>query len=283
MLKSKSLLALSFSLLAVVACDEPVDDTDSGAELDSGDIDDTSDTEDTSDTDTTAPGFAIAGTTLDLAAQAPAAEGLCIDVADPSAAFAGGDLDILASSTVAADGSFRVEGVETDSVLGLFLFVSDCDSVAPVMPTASGVPFAAYENLSDGDELTGLRAVVVSQAMQQGMSQSFTAAGYTGDITTEGVVIGFVRDSSGNPVEGASVACGNDCAAYYADADNADGMFTSATTGLNTSTAALTGGMFAVPNGPLTSYTATHSTHTFPAVTFGGMAGLATIMAFEAE
>ena len=167
-------------------------------------------------------------------------------------------------------------------MLGLFLLVTDCDEVAPTMPTASGIPFAAYDGLGTGDVLEGRNAIVVSQDTADGVAASLTAAGCQGDIATAGMVLGFVREATGTPVSGATISCGDGCAVYYADADPSDGMFTTAGE-LNTSTMAQTGGVFVVPDGPLTSYTADHDTLGFPAVTFGGMDGLVTVMAFAAS
>jgi hypothetical protein len=272
-------------LLLSLACSdkEPIDSgEDTGVEADA-DTDADSDTDTDADTDVEPQGFAVEGATLDLATQTGGAEGLCLDIVDPSAAFTGGDLEMLGGTTLGADGTWRVEEIETDSVLGLFMLVTDCDGVAPVMPTASGVPFADYDGLGTGDTVENRRAIVVSEAMAAGVAQSLTAAGYQGDIATDGFVLGFVRDTAGTPVEGATVSCGDGCTVYYADTENADGMFTSAQTGLNTSTAAQTGGMFVVPGGPLTSYSASHDSLSFPAVTFGGMPGLVTVMAFAGE
>lgn len=276
---------MTLSIILALACgekDAPVD-TDTGVEADAdADSDADSDTDADADTDVEPQGFDITGTSFEIGSQGPGTEGLCIDAVDPSAAFTGGELKILASSSLEADGTFTIEAVETNSVLGLFLLVTDCADVAPTMPTASGVPFAAYDGLGTGDLIAGRNAVVVAQATADGVAQSLVAAGYEGDISEQGFVLGFVRDAEGTPVQGATVSCGEGCAVYYADVDPSDGMFTSAGE-LNTGTSAQTGGVFVVPNGPLTSYSADHETIDFPAVTFGGMPGLVTVMAFAGQ
>ena len=121
----------------------------------------------------------------------------------------------------------------------------------------------------------------ISTALEEGMVQSFNAAGgYVWTPATQGVLMGFVLDSTGAPIGGATVT-GTAASTFYVDGNSTDGMFTSAGA-LNTSTA--TGvGVFAIPAAPITTYTAAADGMTFDTLTGGSLPGLALFVAFYAN
>ncbi len=228
--------------------------------------------------------FSIEGTALDFAAQAPAAEGLCVYAADPTDSLGGGDLILLAETTVGAGGAFTLEGVSTESVLGLLLLVQDCAGEGTVMPSATGIALEDYEGLGDGDVLGGRSAYVVSADFQAGIDLSVSAAtGGASDIGSDGALIGFVFDSSGTPVSGATVDCGGCADIFYADPNDADGLFTDTKTGVNTSTDAMTKALWVVPGAPITQYTCEDGVNSYEPLLVGSQPGVAVFVAFYAE
>jgi len=281
-------LSLVLSLVALTACGGSSDDdsTDSGA-TDSGSTDSGS-----TDSGTTDPsGFSMTGSALDLATLGPAAEGLCVYAADPTAAMGGGALDILGGSQIGAAGAFTIDNVVTSSVVGLFVIVQDCEGAAEttVMPTATGVSPGDVASVGDGETLEGLIMLSISNQMAQGINMSLTNIGYDGgDITTTGMMAGFVRDNATAPIAGATVGCttgdGTPCASvFYADAEPMAGGLFASDTAVNTSTVAEAGGLFVVPAAPIFTYSAAHADYTFTDQIFGSVPGLATFMTFFAE
>jgi hypothetical protein len=239
------------------------------------------------DSDADADGFAVEGIAFDYGDQAAAAEGLCVHIADPTAALGGGDLEILGSSTVGAAGTFSVGGIETSSGVGLFMLVNDCDGVEDVVPTATGIAAASYSGLGTGDVLGDRTAIVVDATTGAGADTSLAAAGHTGNaLAVDGGMMGFVTDSAGTALDGATVSCdnqGSPCASvYYGDADPADGMFSTAGA-VNAGTSAAAGAMFIVPGAPIWTYQAAHASETFQSQLFGSVAGMITVMTFTAD
>jgi hypothetical protein len=250
---------ISFSTLALFACEGRTEDTGSEGDADTdtdtdadGDADADADSDADGDADADADGFSVTGMAVDLATRAPAAEGLGVSFADPQPALGGGDLAILASTTTAADATYTLSGITEKPALGAFLLVTGGDN----MPTATGVATTSYSELGDGDTLADTTAYLISLAMADGINQSAALLGYGGDVTADGVLFILVRDSSGAPVDGAVVSCG-DCGApvYYMDADPTDGLFTTAGAP-NDGTIAAAGGLAVVPTGPIATYDA---------------------------
>ena len=257
------------------------------------------DTDADADTDTDPEGFTLSGSAFDLSdGVTPAAEGLCVVILDPEPALSGGDPVSLGEGAVGAAGAFSVENLVVDQALGAGLLVSieDCDPAAgTVIATATGVPSGDYEGLTTGDELTGMTAFVITSAFEAGIEGSLDAAGYTGAAVAEtGMLLGFALDNTGAPLDGVTVTCDSDLCdgigSYYLDEDPTDGMFTSATTGLNTSTMAAVGGLWFIPAAPITSYAIEDGgAHVFedPADPldniFGSQTGYAVVIAVTAD
>ena len=281
------------AVLTLAACnggkDDSADtgtDTDTDADTDA-DTDTTTDTETDSDTDTdtdtdTETGWTLEGAAIDLGAEAPVVDGTCVSLLDPTPVLSGGSAEVLGETT-SASGAFTIGPVSTSSTLGLLMNVSNCDDTAnDPYPTNTGILTADYSGLGDGDTLSGKTAYSLSRAVMDGIDASATGAGYTGTVSTDGLMVGFVLDAAGVPVEGATISCGG-CTVYYFDADPSNGLFTS-NAGPNTGTAAAAKSMFAIPAASITSYTPDDGgTHTWNATVVGSNPGSATIVAFYAN
>jgi hypothetical protein len=270
---------MSLILFSLLACgeDEPATD-DSTATTDDSEV----------EGDDTGPfGFGISGMAYDLMNAAPSAAGLCITIADPTDAASTGDpadLIILGNTVTAEGGTFTVKGIETDSAIGVFIIVSDCADEGTVRATGTGVSVASYEDLEPGGMIEGATALSINSTFEVVLDQSAVAAGYGGDnIATAGAMMGFVQDSAGTPISGATVTGKDGVATYYGDTEPTDGLFTSAETGVNTATDAAAGGLFFVPGAPIYTYTATADGYAFEQLLFGGVPGMVTVLKFTAE
>ena len=220
-------------------------------------------------------GITISGTASNLLTGAAATAGLCVVAADPTAAVAGGELTILATSTVNADGTFSVSGVANTSAVGLLVIVEDCEGEGPtVLPTATGIKKDDYYDLAAGATLSDRQIYSIDATSQGAFQAGLTAAGYTGDLATDGALVGFVLDSSGSPVGGATVAGPGTATTYYL---NADGSFD--TDGTDASVNAL----FVIPAAPVFTYTASADGYTFSSVLAGSQPGYAVLIRFVAD
>ncbi len=237
-------------------------------------------TGETGETGTGSGGITLSGTATNLLTGAPAAEGLCVHVADPTAAVGGGELEILASSTIGADGAYSVAGVDNTIYIGLLVLVEDCEgSGTTVMPTATGVKREEYYDLADGATLSDFAIYSIDGDSQAGFQTGLEGAGYaadpddrfTGDLGADGTLIGFVLDSAGDGVEGASVSTPDGYPAYYMAAD---GSFNT------TGTATAARGMFLVPAAPIATYGVTADGYTFESELVGSQAGYAVLIRF---
>lgn len=263
--------------IVLVGCPDPKDDTGGDTDTDT-DTDTDADTDSDSDTDTAAPTYNVTGTAVDFASQTPAATGLCVIPVDPGPAVTGGDPIPLGQTTVGADGAFTLFGLTVKPDLGLVIIVQDCAKEGTVYPTGTGVKAATLEALADGATLADQRAFSVSNTFRDGLIASFGAAGGSWDPGTAGVLMGFVLDSKGAPIDGATVT-GAASTTYYMDTNSADGLFTSSS-GVNTATSAAASSVFAIPAAPVTVYTAAADGYTFEPLTGGSLPGIALFVAF---
>jgi hypothetical protein len=203
-----------------------------------------------------------------------AEEGKCIHVTDPSPILYGAPPSILASSTIAAGGAFQVKNVTTDSELGLFTTVGDCDESSGATRTANGIGVDAYVSLEDGEMLGERLVLVIDEATAAEFDESLQSVGYTGEaLATTGAILGFVVDSNGGFLDGATIECentfGGDCpAVYYLDGDSTDGLFGSGSTP-NTATLGAADALFLIPDSILAYYVAAHADYTFSRELFG--------------
>ena len=241
--------------------------------------------------DTAAGGFAVAGLAYDPfntseegTQGVPAAEGLCVYLADPTPALATGsaaDLGILGATATGTSGTFGLEGIDTTSLVGLFLVVDDCDpEVDTVATSITGVATDDYLDLADGELLGDQTALVLEASIQAVIEASLPYAGYTGSYLADGGMIGFLIGADGVPGHGATVvrADGQPADVYYADTNPLDGLFTTAGVP-NSSSDAYTNGMFLVPGASLATWTAVHETESFESAFFGTVPGVTTFFA----
>ncbi len=240
------------------------------------------------DVDTTV-GFRIEGVITDLETGELAAEGLCITAIDPSNGLTGGTPEVLAASQICADGQFVVANVEEAPAVGMFLVVDDCEGEADtVMQTASGIPAEDIVDLSDGDVLSGVAGVVISAGYQATIDAEIealeAAAGDTDGAaetsSEEGYLAGFILDSAGQPVPGATVQCGG-CTAYYFDDDASDGLLSA---GGVVNSASTDAGIFIIPGAAIYNYTFSDGgAHTWGKSLGGSLPGYAVFIWYYAE
>jgi hypothetical protein len=259
----RNLAFLSLAMLAACPADTDKTTGDTG----------TTDTSDTTDTEpTTTPPFDINGVALSLAAPTGAGlAGVCVVLIDPSPALQGKPAEVIAGPvTTDANGAFSFEAVVPPSALGLLMGVNDCNE-EPV-DCAEGVTdslFSANTGIqgssfpTDGSTLEQ-PAFAVDCATLAGFEASAPATGYTGDLSTDGFMVGFVWDPTPLPIGGATVTCDacGDITTMYADTDAANfGLFAQdEVANVATSPAS---GLFVIPGAPISSYTATAAGYTF--------------------
>lgn len=288
-MRTLSLIASLALPLALLGCG---DKDDSGAADGTDGADGTADgTDGTADgTDGTADGTdGTEATTFNIEGNAvrfddftqPAAEGLCVEILDPTNVLTGGDPVVVSETTVGAGGAFTATEVPVVS-LGLFAQVRDCDGEeATTFPSANGISSGSYSDVADGDTVSGISALTISTESAMGIQASLEAAGYTGDITTDGMVIGFIWDADSMPIDGGEMTCGS-CTVYYADGDPSDGLFTTGGSA-NTSTTVAGGSLFVVPSAQLTTYQPTAPGYTFTSTPLAALPASAVVVAFTAE
>ncbi len=278
----RNLTFLSMAVLPLLACGGSKDDSGTGSGTAAGTAGGT--VGGTAGGTVSSTGWSMTGTAVDFATQAPAAEGLCIDVLDPSPALTGGAPALLVSSTVGANGAISIDGIVTSSVLGLLLSIKDCGTEnTTVFTSATGVPYEDIRYLTEGDTLAGVTALSIDMAFLGGMQTSAEVVGYTGDMETEGIVFGLLRDAAGVPIDGGTVTCGSCGPTYYLDGDAADGLFSTGAAA-NAGTVQAAGGVWVIPAGPVGQYAAEDGgIHTFPEQLNGSTPGSALVTAIYAN
>lgn len=261
-MRTKSIIALATSL-SLIGC---------GASSEEGTTETTTTGSITTTTATTPAGFDIVGTAANLLTGMPAEEGLCIHASDPTAAITGGEIEILASAVIGKNGSYLVENVSTTSMLGILMLVEDCDQTGSEMPTATGIALSSYSGLGEGDELSGIVSFTIDADSLSFVSASLAAEGYTGDLTEDGALVGFVLDAQGVPVDDAVVTGHKDFPVYYLSETGFDG----------TSTSVLANSLFAVPAAPIFTYECEAEGYVFDSILAGSQTGYAVVIAFDA-
>lgn len=273
-------LSISLAAFALTACDGRGEDT--ANPTDDSEVAD--DSEVTDDSNVVETGWGVSGVGWDLMNSAPVAGGLCVTIADPTDAASSGDpadLIVLSTTTTAEDGTFTATGIETSSLIGVFMIISDCADEGTVRATGTGIAPASYDELGDGDLLEGATAISVNATFEAALDQSATLAGYAGaPIATAGLMMGFVQDSAGTAIDGATVT--GPTSTFYMDVDSSDGLFTTGAE-VNASTDALTGALFVVPGAPIYTYKADADGEVFQSQLFGAVPGLVTVMKFIAD
>lgn len=230
-------------------------------------------------------GFAVEGTTLDLGTGGFAAAGLCVTAVDPTPAITGGVPTVLASSEVCDDGGFVVAGIQSAPSIGMFLLIDDCEGDPDtVMLTATGIPPEAVAGLGDGDTISDVEGLSVSAEWLAVEQADLETAGWSGDLATAGYMAGIVEDAAGEPVAGATVACGPcGLTVYYEDGEPTDGIYGAGATP-NTTTTVEGDGVFMIPDAPIFTYTCDDGgAHTWESTLLGSLDAYAVYIRFTAQ
>jgi hypothetical protein len=194
-------------------------------------------------------------------------------VFDPSPVLTGGDLGLLAETTTGAGGAIEVAEISTTSTVGLLVAVQDCADEGTVFASATGIPFEDYETLGAGDMLSDFTALSVDAGSRDVYQAGLTAQGYTGDVNVDGFVIGFVVDSAGTPIDGATVTFTGTAPVdlYYFNGVDFSG----------TSTVAAAGALVFMPAAPIGGYACEAPGYTFGGEITGVQPGFALFARFD--
>jgi hypothetical protein len=245
-----------------------------------GSTDDETETETETESEVLPPEITISGMTAELFTQAPAGTSHCVDAVDPAAALEGGALNVLGTTTVNADGSYSVEGVDISKApLAIFLILRDCDAEdGSVFPSATGFSPDTYGTAQRGDELTST-VLYISSTTEAGLNGSLAAIGSTATLD-DGAIMGFVFNGE-TRVAGATVTCTGCGPTYYVDADPTDGLLSTAG---NINEATMPGvGLAFIPSGPVAAYAVSHDDLNFEPGLFGSLPGIVAFTAWRAS
>ena len=233
-------------------------------------------------------GMNVTGTAVDLETglaitRVEGEPALCVSLIDPAPAVSGQEPITLIASTLCEDGSFVLAGLEEVPAIGAMVGVSDCDGAEPtVQRTVTGVATDDFDGLGPGDTVEGVTAWSVSASFRDRMQAGLD--NYPGDIGAEGFLSGFVTDSSGAAVGGATVTCAacSDRPTYYLDATPDDGLWGDGTT-FNSTTDAAAGSYFFIPAARITTYTCDDGgAHSWDGNLFGSLPDYAVFIEFDA-
>jgi hypothetical protein len=238
------------------------------------------------DIDTSA-GMNIAGTVVNLETGEPVVtlDGeapLCVKAIDPTPAVTGGDPIEIAGSTICADGTYIIAGLQEVPLIGVMVQVEDCNDEGTVMRTVTGISTDDFNGMGAGDTLEGIVAHAVTADYREVLSADM---GYTGDLNEDGFLAGFVVDSAEQPLDGATVSCGAcaDTPTFYADADPTDGLFGTSSS-FNAATEAGGNSLFIIPAALITTYTCDDGgTHAWDGQLFGSLSGYGVFIRFVAS
>jgi hypothetical protein len=191
--------------------------------------------------------FSITGTSNDLMTGSASPEGVCVG------AIKRGDMDTdgtavsLGSSRIATEGYFEMTDVRLISG-GIYLRTMTCpaeEGDAAHFKTMVPIKSTDIIALSDGDTLASTKPVTLEVSKVNSFKSSVDIAGGTGNIKTDGFVVGRLRTSTGAILSGATINCGG-CDVYYFDGTGADGWFSDDTGALHTETSSAGKGRFLI-------------------------------------
>ena len=223
-------------------------------------------------------GFSVEGVAWNFGDYNWAEQGMCASVVETDAVLFGGEPVVKGESIIRSAGAFSIPDVISESVLGLFVVVHDCDGAGDVVPTGTGIPPHDFSELVGGDTLINRLSLVMGRDLVALMDDELEL---NMGIEEGGAMFGFVRNTDGEYIEGATIACESlECPeVYYLDSDHSDGMFS--TDGvLNTSTDASAESAFITPLAPLQTYTAEADGLNFRPEFFGSSSGFITVITF---
>lgn len=240
------------------------------------------------DLDLTA-GINITGTAVDLQTGQPitlddtGGTALCAAAIDPAPAVTGGDPEYLIVSTLCEDGTYILAGMKEVPTIGVMVGIYDCSDGGTVMRTVTGIATESFDGMGAGDTLEGVTAWSVSADHAATMQKDLGGASAF-DLREAGFLGGFVTDSAGAPVGGATVTCGScgDTPTYYLDDSPEDGLWGDGSS-FNTTTKAAAGSMFMIPGARITTYTCDDGgAHNWDGELFGSLPEYAVFIEFDA-
>ncbi len=218
-------------------------------------------------------GFTLSGVVVYFATLTPVAEGLCVVVADPTPVLTGGELGIVGQGLTGAGGTFEIADLIVDSAIGVLVVAQDCAAEGTVFPTASGIAVEDYADLGAGDSIEGFTGLSIDVATQAGYQAGLGAAGYAGDLGTDGVVIAVVVNQADEPIEGATIVppATSPTDVYYFTGVDFSGAATSAAAGARVM----------MPGAPIGGYGAEADGYTFEGELTGAQPGYALLAKFD--
>lgn len=269
---NRSLLLILGAALTFGACngdDDPA--SESGSE---------SGSESESESEVEAPIISISGLTREVASGDPATDTHCVQAVDPSAALDGGELTVLSSATVNADGTYLIEDIDVRlAPLAIFLILTDCDMAdGTVFPSATGFAAETYSSAEAGDSFESVMLYVGADTAD-GLNASLALIGSDATLD-DGSVMAFIQDSSGAPLGGATLTCGDCGPTYYVNPASETGLLGSGPEDINEATIPGVGLAF-IPGGPVGAYQASADGYAFEAGLFGSLPGIAAFTAFR--
>jgi hypothetical protein len=191
---------------------------------------------------------------------------------DPTPVLSGGEPDVLSTTTITSSGGYALGGITEKPSVGMFVAVGSCGTTFDLV-TATGLPLDMYQGLGSGDVLDGLTAFATPNATADDLAQGLDSAGYAGTLTSEGAVAGWILDSGGSPIGGATVTCSECPRTYYWDGNDWDGS--------STSTAG--DSLFAIPGGLIAVYEVSASGYDFDSSLSWYLSGVFIVMEFRAN
>jgi hypothetical protein len=230
-------------------------------------------------------GFSVEGVAWNFGKYDWAEAEMCLTLVDPSSVLTGGEQEILGETLIRSAGAFSVSGVETDSTLGLFMVVQDCQGVGDVVPTATGIGYAEFEGLTTGDTVMRRQTLVIDRELAGLIDSEVEGEIDLADgIEVQGAMFGFVRDTTGQFIDGATIVCdAMECpTVFYFDSDHSDGMFSTGGQ-LNQHADAAAESAFIIPKAPLQTYVAQLDGVQFRPEFFGSSPGSVTVIVFVGE
>ncbi|MBX2803428.1 MAG: hypothetical protein KTR31_37455 [Myxococcales bacterium] len=207
-------------------------------------------------------GFSVVGQLIDLNTEVVGPGGSCVSVVDPTPVFWRKPPEVIATTVSTKEGAFVLDGLQTVSKIGLWISVDDCDNEVEdaLYPARTYLTPSQYSLLGDGDVLEVV-AVTVAHAFVTTLDADLAKlTSKPSTLAASGFLWGSALDDLGAPLGDIVVACPtcypSPTKPLYADADPADGLFT--TNGKpNLATSAAADGAWMVVSPTIGAYSAT--------------------------
>lgn len=171
----------------------------------------------------------------------------------------------VATSVLAEGGQLELLAIDTsDTNDGLLVEIEDCTGApTTVLRSVAGVLPQHFDDLRKGEDYAH-PLFIMTEDYDAAIRASLATLGAPLE-SDQGYLFGFVRDQTGAPIEGATVAIdvgAGPLTTYYADDTPADGLFGAGTTP-NQGTTIGGESRWIVPVGPVAGLSASHPDYTF--------------------